>query len=91
MRYGVNVRISLTEDFSSHSKSNLMGSRMLMAVPVMIDGRGDPISLILWVLINCQDAPVVYLLVIIQVGSSGNPIAGSRLVVVTVLFLLLSC
>ena len=65
-----------------------MGRRMFMAVPV-INGRDYPISLILWVLINCQDAPVVYLLVIIQVGSSGNPIAGSCLVVGTILFILL--
>ena len=37
----------------------------------------------------CQDAPVVYLLLIIKVGSSGDPIAGSRLVVASILFLLL--
>ena len=69
-----------------------MGRRMYTAVPV-IDGSGDPISLILWVLINCQDARVAYLLSlsIIQVGSSGDPIAGSRLVVATILFLLLLC
>ena len=40
-------------------------------------------------IIGCEDAPVVYLLVIIQVGSSGNLIAGFRLVVARILFLLL--
>jgi hypothetical protein len=61
---------------------------MLTAVP-LFDGRGNQISWILWVLINCQDANLVYLLVIIQIGSSGDPIAGSCLVVATILFLLL--
>ena len=62
-----------------------MGRTIYMAVPV-IDGHDYPISLILWVLINCQDAPVVNLLVIIQVGSSGDPIARSCLVVAMILF-----
>ena len=53
----------------------------------MVGGRRFMIFLFI---IGCEDAPVVYLLVIIQVGSSGNPIAGSRLVVVMILFLLLS-